>query len=72
MAVSFIRKLYHIETEIKQYSFEEKKIARQQRAYPILAEFHRWLIEKKKNVMLKSPLEAAINYVLNHWYALTN
>lgn len=43
--VNFIAKLSHIKNEIKEYSDENKKITRQEKARPILDELHAYLTE---------------------------
>ena len=37
---------------------------------PVLESFRKWLEEQKKDVLPKSPINAAIGYVQNHWEAL--
>ena len=43
---------------------------RQERAVPVLERFGKWLEEQKRDVLPKSPINAAIGYVQNHWEAL--
>ncbi len=38
---------------------------------PVLERFVKWLEERKKDVLTKCPINAAIGYVQNHWEALT-
>ena len=37
---------------------------------PVLERFRKWLEEQKRDVLPKSPINAAIGYVQNHWEAL--
>ena len=37
---------------------------------PLLESFRQWLLAQKPQVLPKSPIAAAINYVLNQWEAL--
>lgn len=45
---------------------------RQQKAEPVLTQFHAWLKEQQRHpdVLPKSPIAVAINYALNNWDAL--
>ena len=42
-----------------------------ERAVPVLAEFHRWLLAEQVEALPKSPLGQAIGYAINQWEALT-
>ena len=37
---------------------------------PLLTSLREWLVKQKEDVLPKSPITAAINYVLNQWQAL--
>lgn len=65
--VNIIATLSHIEQEIKDDSDENKKIARQEKAKPILDELYAYLIEMQPKTYPKSPLGKAIFYALNQW-----
>jgi transposase len=45
---------------------------RQQKAVPVLAQFHAWLQEQQRqpDVLPKSPIGIAVNYALGNWEAL--
>jgi hypothetical protein len=69
-AVVTIGELYDIERDIKGGSDEQRRAARRARAVPILRRFKFWLLKAKAQVLPKSPMAEAINYVLNQWRAL--
>ncbi|MES2875017.1 MAG: IS66 family transposase [Bacteroidota bacterium] len=66
-ALIFIRKLYAIEADIKEFSPELKLATRQKKSVPILEEFHNWLVLNRDEVVPKSPTGKAINYTLSIW-----
>jgi len=70
MALSFIQKLYRIETQTKDKTPQEKQLIRQQQARPILDKFKQWLYKSSIQVLPKSKLGEAINYNLNQWHKL--
>ena len=43
---------------------------RKEQSVPLLASLRQWLLEQKEQVLPKSPIAAAINYMLNQWEAL--
>ena len=49
----------------------ERLRLRQEKSAPRLAAFRAWLLTQQAEVLPKSPIAAAINYVLNQWQALT-
>src|SRR5262249_28142628 len=83
-ALAFYRELYAIEKAIRKEIAETvpedetdeslraaiRQRIRQERAVPILERFGKWLEEQKQDVLPKSPINAAIGYVQNHWEAL--
>jgi hypothetical protein len=83
-ALAFYRELYAIEKAIKKEIAEAvpedetdesvraaiRLRIRQERAVPVLERFGKWLEEQKRDVLPKSPINAAIGYVQNHWEAL--
>jgi transposase len=79
-AKAWVRKLYDVEDEAKAESARLKLVGaeaaavflrlRQQKAVPLLTSFSQWLQAQKAQVLPKSPIAAAINYVLNQWEAL--
>ena len=68
-AVGYIRKLYAIEKEAKERNLTPDDIytLRQERAKPVLDEFHSWLSSKCSNAAPGSLLGKAINYTLKEW-----
>jgi transposase len=84
-ALEWIRQLYAIERElppllppsedpptvIQRWQREEqRRMARQQQAEPVLAALKQWLDEQRPQALPKSPLGQAVGYALNHWEAL--
>ena len=69
-AKAWVRRLYDVEDEAKKLSSTDRLQLRQEKSVPLLASLHRWLLEQKAQVLPKSPIAAAINYVLNQWEAL--
>ncbi len=64
-----IGKLYEIEREIREATYEQRKQVRQERALPILKHFKQWLIQHTG--LPKSPWGKAVNYTLKRWDKLT-
>jgi transposase len=71
-AKAWVRQLYAVEDEAKalKLSAAERLRLRQEKSVPVLESFHKWLLAQKAQVLPKSPIAAAINYVLNQWEAL--
>ena len=69
-ARAWVRKLYDVEDEAKELSSAERLRLRQGQSVPLLESLHRWLLAPKAQVLPKSPVATAINYVLNQWQAL--
>jgi transposase len=69
-AKAWVRKLYDVEDEAKESSSAERLRLRQEKSVPLLESFHQWLLVQQTQVLPKSPIAAAINYVLNQWQAL--
>jgi transposase len=69
-AKAWIRKLYDVEDEAKELSSAERLRLRQEKSVPLLESLHKWLLAQKPLVLPKSPVAAAINYLLNQWEAL--
>jgi transposase len=82
--LAFYRELYAIEKAIRKEIAEAvpedetdesvraaiRLRIRQEQAMPVLESFRKWFEEQKKDVLPKSPIDAAIGYVQNHWEAL--
>jgi transposase len=79
-AKAWIRKLYDVEDEAKAEMARHDlggaaAVAvflrlRQEKSVPLLTSLCQWLLAQKAQVLPKSPIAAAINYVLNQWEAL--
>lgn len=69
-AKAWVRKLYDVEDEAKEMSAAERLRLRQEKSLPLLTSFREWLLVQRGQVLPKSPIAAAINYVLNQWQAL--
>jgi transposase len=69
VAISYFSKLYAIEKEARKndYSPEQIYTTRQEKAMPILEEFHEWLQKRAPQVPPKSLLGKAISYCLTQW-----
>ena len=72
-AKAWVRRLYDVEDEAtaNKASSAERCRLRQEKSVPLLASFRQWLLAQQAQVLPKSPIAAAINYVLNQWEALT-
>lgn len=70
-AMSHIKKLYRIETLIKDKTPAEKQAYREEHATPLLEEYKAWLDKSILQVPPKSALGKAIAYSLNQWPKLT-
>ncbi len=79
-AKAWVRKLYDVEDEAKAIIAAEKLTGaaaaavrlrlRKEKTVPLLTSLRQWLVEQKEQVLPKSPIAAAINYMLNQWDAL--
>ncbi len=67
VALSYIRKLYRVESNIADKTDEERLKARQEISVPILNEFKQWLEKNAGKVMKGGALRKAIDYTLNQW-----
>jgi len=70
-AIAWIRLLYDVESEIRDFSAERKKAVRQEKSILILNDFKSWLdgIDVEQ-ALPQSPVRQAINYAVNGWAAL--
>jgi len=59
--------IFDIERDIKDKSFDERFEIRNQKAAPLLDEFHAWLESVNQYASTKSKLGSAVNYALNQW-----
>jgi transposase len=79
-AKAWVRKLYDVEDEAHAVSAAQQLTGaeaaavrlrlRQEKSVPLLISLRAWLVAQKEQVLPKSPIAAAINYVLNQWQAL--
>jgi hypothetical protein len=79
-AKAWVRKLYDVEDEAKAIIAADQLTGadaaasrlrlRKEKAVPLLATLHAWLLAQKEQVLPKSPIASAINYMLNQWDAL--
>jgi transposase len=69
-AKAWIRKLYDVEDEAKEFASAERQRLRQEKSVPLLQAFHQWLLAQREQVLPKSPIRIALNYALNQWQAL--
>jgi transposase len=70
VALSYIRKLYRVETNIAEKTDEERLKARQEISVPVLNEFKEWLEHNTRKIMKGGALRTAIDYTLNQWQYL--
>lgn len=72
VALSYIRKIYAVESEAKRKGLSEAQLLRlrQEKAKPIFDDFFKWLSIKSLQVVPKSLLGKAVNYTLNQWKRL--
>jgi hypothetical protein len=79
-AKAWVRKLYDVEDEANALVAVQKLTGadaaavrlrlRQEKSVPLLTSLRQWLLAHKEQVLPKSPIAAAINYMLNQWEAL--
>jgi transposase len=70
-ALARIHRLYDIEAEIKPLDDTDRLAARQARARPALDDLFAWLKEQRGQVLPKSPIGAAVGYILGNRAALS-
>ena len=79
-AKAWVRNFYDVEDEANAIIVKDKLTGaaaaairlrlRKEQSVPLLASLRQWLLEQKEQVLPKSPIAAAINYMLNQWEAL--
>jgi transposase len=79
-AKAWVRKLYDVEDEADAIIVKDELTGaeaaavrlrlRKEKAVPLLTSLRVWLVAQKEQVLPKSPIAAAINYMLNQWEAL--
>jgi transposase len=70
-AIERIGALYKIEADIRGQSIEQRRVARQSRALPLLNDLYKWLQATVRSLSKKSELASAIGYTLSRWVSLT-
>lgn len=70
-ALRRIAALYAIEADVRGQMPEQRRLARESRARPVLDDFQIWLTETLGKLSRKSALAEAIGYALKRWTALT-
>jgi transposase len=72
IALSYINKLYRLEKEAREKGCSPQEIyeMRQERAKPVMDQFHAWLLKRAPQVLPKSLLGKAISYCLAQWNRL--
>ena len=68
--IKFIRKLYHIENEMREQYIDDEKTflsERRKHAEPVLNDFKTWLLKRKEEVPPTLLLGKAIHYSLSQW-----
>ena len=70
VALAQIRKLYKIESEIKELNSKEKYYHRQQQSLPLLKQLKKWLDHNITRVEAQSLVHKAIKYAINQWGSL--
>lgn len=71
MALAFIRKLYAVESECRDFTADERLHRRINDSKVILDEFRLWLDETQQKVAPKNTLGKAVNYTLKYWKELS-
>jgi transposase len=79
-AKAWVRRLYDVEDEANAEVAAQHRTGaaaaavrlrlRQDKSVPLLTAFRQWLVAQQEQVLPKSLIAAAINYVLNQWQAL--
>lgn len=69
-ALDRIGELYCIESELRGRPPDERRVARQARAGPLLDDFRAWLMSIARQLSKKSDAAGTIRYTLSRWEAL--
>jgi transposase len=70
--LAYVRLLYDVEREAKDkgWTGEPRRVLRQEKSLPILADIEAYLQREQSHVLPKTPIANAIDYVLKNWLAL--
>lgn len=67
-----IQKLYAIERKARDFTPQQRKKLRLEKALPVINELGKWLHAQRQQVLPKSPMGKAIEYVTPLWTSLQN
>jgi len=74
-ALAYFRALYQVERDMAERFTADDDAGRQEyrcaQTAAVRQAFHAWLLEKRQQVLPKSPLGEAVGYALSNWEALT-
>ncbi|QMW21622.1 IS66 family transposase [Sandaracinobacteroides saxicola] len=68
-AVRRIDAIFAVERAVLGHSAEERRLARQQHAAPLVADLHHWLQQQRATLSRGSPVAKAMDYMLGDWPA---
>jgi len=71
-AMTKIQKLYDIEREAQDFTADDRKALRLEKALPIINDLGKWLHGQRPQVLPKTPIGKAIEYVTPLWESLQN
>ena len=69
-AVQKIAKIYEVEDPIRGKPPNHRRDVRQEKAKPLMEDFHKWLKKQSEILSQRSTLMEDINYAFNHWEGL--
>ena len=70
IALNLINKLYGIERDLKDGSDEDRKLTRQARSQPVLAQLKNWIEKTQPQFTTQNALGKAISYLASNWSKL--
>lgn len=70
-ALARIAQLYHVESDIRGRSVDERRAVRHERSRPIINALEPWLRQQLTLISQKTKLAEAIRYALSRWQGLT-
>ncbi|TIP39113.1 IS66 family transposase, partial [Mesorhizobium sp.] len=70
-ALTRIAQLYHVESDIRGRSADERRAVRQERSRPVINALEPWLRQQLTLISQKTKLAEAIRYALSRWQGLT-
>jgi transposase len=69
-AVELIGALFRVESQVKDFSVEQRLALRREKSAPVLAKLREKLLGWKEQLLPKHPMAEAINYAVNQWAEL--